>query len=268
MLLFYRSPRVADIFSCRRYCAVYTWPMLINSLVGVLCILCVSMLVQATFSFGGALIALPLLAFVIAIPQATSLMTMLSTTIALTIMMKNRRDIQVGNAWRLIVSACVGIPFGIFFLGQVNGRMLKIVLAVTVIVFTVINLFSFKALRITNHHYAYGFGFISGIFGGAYNISGPPVVLYGTLSDWSPARFRATIQSYAFFTNIFAIAGHALAGNITTDVLIYYVCALPIVALSVWLGNLIHAKIPAERYTLVVKLLLLALAIRLLASVI
>ena len=178
--------------------------MSINPLIGVLCILFVSTLVQSTFSFGGALIALPLLAFVIAIPQATPLMTLLSTTIALTIMIKNRRDIQVGNAWRLIVSACAGIPFGIFFLGQVDGRMLKIVLAVTVIIFTIINLFSFKALRVSNHNYAFGFGFISGIFGGAYNISGPPVVLYGTLSEWSPARFRATIQSYAFFTNIFA----------------------------------------------------------------
>lgn len=238
-----------------------------NIMIGVLCILFVSTLVQSTFSFGGALIAVPLLAFVIAIPQATPLMTLLSTTIALTIVLRNRRDIQVSNAWRLIVSACVGIPFGIFFLGHVDGRLLKIVLAVTVIVFTIINLFSFKTLRISNHNYAFGFGVISGIFGGAYNISGPPVVLYGTLADWSPARFRATIQSYAFCTNIFAIAGHALAGNITTDVLTYYVYALPIVALSVWLGNLIHARIPAEKYTLVVKLLLLVLAIRLLTSV-
>lgn len=238
--------------------------MPINTLIAVLCILFVSTLVQATFSFGGALIALPLLAFVIAIPQATPLMTMLSTTIALTIIIKNCRDIQVSNAWRLIVSACGGIPLGILFLGQVDGRLLKIVLALTVIVFTIINLFSFKALRISNHNYAYGFGFVSGIFGGAYNISGPPVVLYGTLSDWSPARFRATIQSYAFFTNVFAIVGHAAAGNITQDVLIYYVSALPIVALSIWLGNLIHAKIPAEKYTLVVKLLLLVLAVRLL----
>jgi uncharacterized membrane protein YfcA len=241
--------------------------MLINPLLGVLCTLFVSTLVQATFSFGGALIALPLLAFVISIKEATPLMTILSCTIALTIIIKNRRDIQVSNAWRLIVSACVGIPLGIVFLGQVDGRILKIVLAATVIVFTIVNLFSFKALRVSNHNYAFGFGFFSGIFGGAYNISGPPVVLYGTLSDWSPARFRATIQSYAFFTNIFAIGGHAVAGNITKDVLTYYISALPIVALSIWLGNLIHTKIPAEKYMLVVKLLLLVLAVRLLVSV-
>jgi hypothetical protein len=71
---------------------------MMNTYVVVLLILFVSMLVQATFSFGGALIALPLLAFTIAIKQATPLMTMLSCTIALVIVIKSRRDIHVSNA--------------------------------------------------------------------------------------------------------------------------------------------------------------------------
>ena len=237
-----------------------------NIYVLVLLILFVSMLVQATFSFGGALIALPLLAFTIAIKQATPLMTMLSCTIALVIVIKSRRDIHVSNAWRLILSACLGIPLGILFLSRVEGSILKIVLALTVIVFTSFNLFSITSLHLSNANYAFGFGFLSGIFGGAYNISGPPVVLYGTLVHWSPACFRATIQSYALFTNLFAILGHSLAGNITRDVLIYYVLALPIVGLSIWLGSMLHTKIPAEKYSICVKVLLLILGLRLLFS--
>ena len=233
----------------------------------VLVIIFLSTLVQSTFSFGGALIALPLLAFIIDIKEATPLMTMLSCSIALVIVIKKRQDIQTRNAWRLIVSACLGIPPGIFFLSRVEGSILKMVLALTVIVFTIITLISLKTIQLKNINYAFGFGFVSGIFGGAYNISGPPVVLYGSLMNWSPALFRATIQSYALFTNIFAILGHALAGNVTRDVLIYYACSLPIVGLSIWLGNLIHQAIPAEKYTIYVKLLLLVLGIRLFFSV-
>ena len=230
-------------------------------------IIFLSTLVQSTFSFGGALIALPLLAFIIDIREATPLMTMLSCSIALVIVIKKRQDIQTRNAWRLIVSACLGIPPGILFLSRVEGSILKMVLALTVIVFTIITLTSLKAIQLKNINYAFGFGFVSGIFGGAYNISGPPVVLYGSLMNWSPALFRATIQSYALFTNIFAILGHSLAGNITRDVLIYYACSLPIVGLTIWLGNLIHQAIPAEKYTIYVKLLLLVLGIRLFFSV-
>ena len=232
----------------------------------VLSILFLSTLIQSTFSFGGALVALPLLAFFIEIKAATPLITMLSTTIALVIVSQHWREVQVKNAWRLIVSACVGIPFGILFLVRVEGNTLKIVLAATVILSTLLNIFSPKSIHLTNINYAFPFGFVSGLFGGAYNISGPPVVLYASLMDWSPAYFRATIQSYALFTNIFAIAGHALAGNITHEVLSYYGYALPIVGLSLWLGNLIHKSIPAERYAIIVKILLIVLGCHLLYS--
>jgi uncharacterized membrane protein YfcA len=237
-----------------------------NHLYIVLAIVLISASVQATFSFGGALIALPLLAFIIDIKVATPLMTMLSCSIALIITLNKWRDIQVSNAWRLIISACLGIPFGILFLSHVEGRVLKIVLALTVILFTLLNVFTFKRIHLSNVNYAFVFGGISGIFGGAYNISGPPVVLYGSLTNWDSDRFRATIQSYALFTNIFAIVGHYLAGNLTCEVVTYYGWSLPVVGITIWLGNLIHRVIPGERYAVYVKILLLLLGLNLFYS--
>jgi uncharacterized protein len=230
----------------------------------ILGIIFLAMLVQATFSFGGALVALPLLALFVEVKFATVLMTMLSATIAVVIVIRNRDDIQVQAAWKLIVSAFVGIPFGIFFLKNTDGSILKIVLAATVIVFTLLSLINFKGIRAENPLAAYIFGFVSGVFGGAYNISGPPVVLYGSLANWDSHHFRATIQSYALFTNIFAIIGHLLANNITPAVARTYLWALPVVALSIWLGTLIHNRIPSERYQIVVKILVLVLSARLL----
>ena len=59
-------------------------PTLDNLLV-VLVIVLLSMVVQSTFSFGGALVALPLLALVVDVKAATVLMTMLSCSIAVAI---------------------------------------------------------------------------------------------------------------------------------------------------------------------------------------
>jgi uncharacterized membrane protein YfcA len=205
-----------------------------------LAIVFLAMLVQSTFSFGAALVSLPLLVLVVDVRTATVLMTLLSCSIAVIIVARKWRDVELGDAWRLIV------------------------LALVVITFTLLSLVSLKAIRLTHPSYAFIFGFVSGIFGGAYNISGPPVVLYGTLVDWGSERFRATVQSYALFANVFAIAAHTMAGNLTREVSIYYVCSLPIVVVSVWLGSVIHRAIPAERYALVVKVLLLILGVRLL----
>ena len=130
--------------------------------------------------------------------------------------------------------------------------------------FTVANLLSFRTFRLKNANYALVFGFVSGVFGGAYNISGPPVVLYGTLAGWYSNQFRATIQAYSLLTNAFALLGYWIAGHLTREVLIYWGCSLPIVAITIWLGNRIHRAIPSERYTVIVKVLLLVLGVRLL----
>lgn len=42
--------------------------------------------------------------------------------------------------------------------------------------------------------------------------------------------------------------------------------ALPIVGVSVWLGTIIHQRIPGERYAIIVKVLLVVLGLRLLVA--
>jgi uncharacterized protein len=237
-----------------------------NNIFVILFIIFLSTLIQSTFSFGGALVALPLLVFFIDVRFATALMTLLAGSIAIVIVYKNWRDVEFQNAWRLIVSAFVGIPLGIVFLSNFDGTIVKIVLAITVLAFTAINLITVKRIQIPHTNYAFGFGFVSGLFGGAYNMSGPPVVLYGSMADWRPSHFRTTIQSYALFTNIFAVIGHYLAGNITLQVGTYYLYALPLVAVTIWMGNYIHRVTPSEQYAKYVKILLLILGGNLLLS--
>ena len=237
-----------------------------DNLFFVLLIIFSSTLVQSVFSFGGALVALPLLALVIDIREATPLLTLLSCTIALVVSSRNWREVQVGSAWRLILAACVGIPLGVWGLTHLNGQVLKVGLALTIIASTLASLCVSARFRLKNKNAAFLFGFVSGVFGGAYNTSGPPVVIYGTLRNWNSEQFRATIQLYSLCTNLFAIAGYAIAGALGKDVLVTFGWSLPIVALTVWLGGKIHRAIPSTKYVVYVKLLLLLLAIRLLVA--
>jgi hypothetical protein len=237
-----------------------------NHILVILLIIFLSTLIQSTFSFGGALVALPLLVFFVEVRFATALITLLAGSIAVAVVFQNWHDVEFQDAWRLIVSAFAGIPLGILFLSNFDGTIVKIVLGVTVLTFTTLNLITVRKIQVPHFNYAFGFGFVSGLFGGAYNMSGPPVVLYGSLADWPPSHFRTTIQSYALFTNIFAIIGHYLAGNITIQVGTYYLYSLPLVAVSIWLGNYLHKVTPSEQYAKYVKILLLILGVNLLLS--
>src|SRR6266481_2734540 len=89
--------------------------------------------------------------------------------------------------------------------------LVKSVLGLVLVGYGVYNLLTPRAPYLQHEKYAFPFGFIAGILGGAYNTSGPPVVIYGTLRRWSPEYFRATMQCYFFFTYLATIAGHGVA---------------------------------------------------------
>ena len=95
---------------------------------------------------------------------------------------------------------------------------------------------------------AYLFGFVAGIVGAAYNTSGLVITIYATLRNWSPDRFRSTLQSYFVFTGILILASHGLAGLWTPYVLRLYVTALPLVLVAIFLGGKLNRFIPQGQF--------------------
>ncbi len=236
-------------------------------LLPVIVIIFFATLVQSIFSFGGALIALPLLSFFMEIKVAVPLMALDLSVLAIIIVIERWKDINFHAVWRLVVSAFIGIPLGIIFLRLADEQILKAVLAVTIIVFTLINLFQIKKQKKVSYRYAFLFGFLAGLFGGAFNITGPPVVMFGTLINMNPVLFRATLHSFFLFTNIFASIAHFVAGNITRKVITYFLFTLPVIALTSVVGGFLHKHIPEAKFSLIVKILMLVLGGNLLISV-
>jgi uncharacterized membrane protein YfcA len=160
----------------------------------------------------------------------------------------------------------IGIPIGIYFLKGVNQSIVKSVLAVVIILFAVYKLTHPKLSRIKGEGFSYMFGFFAGILGGAYNTNGPPVVFYASLKQWPPSTFRATLQGYFFSTGLFVVFGHALAGNYTPQVLNYYLWAMPVVFLAIFIGGKLNRKISSESFLKYIYWMLIVIGIYLLVA--
>ncbi len=225
-----------------------------------------SSFIRSTFGFGDALVAMPLLALVIGLKAATPLVALVASTIGLTILVRSWRQVRVQSAWRLILSAAVGIPLGLLLLKGAYEGILKVILAIVLIGFAAYSLAKPRFLALRNDRAAFGFGFVAGILGGAYNSNGPPVVIYGTLRRWEPEAFRATLQGFLFPTSLFILAGHGLAGLWTGPVLRMYAYALPLVLVAVFLGERINRAFSTERFSKYVYFLLVALGLLLLGE--
>ncbi|NOQ26072.1 MAG: TSUP family transporter [Bacteroidales bacterium] len=220
----------------------------LNLIIIILSIVFVAALTRSTFGFGDALIAMPLLALFIDIKIATPLMALIAFFIAISILIKNRDKVEFNSVWRLILASLVGIPIGLWYLDDINENIIKLILGIIILLFAVYNLTKPKLHQLKSEKYAWIFGFIAGILGGAYNTNGPPIVIYSSLKKWNPQNFRATLQGYFFTTGILLVISHGIAGNYTSQVLTYFAYCLPVVLLAVIIGAKVNKKIPIIRF--------------------
>ena len=233
-------------------------------LLPVLMIVFLAALVRSTFGFGDALVGMPLLALVTSLRIATPLMAFVGPTLAVLLLIKEWRRIDFRSAWRLILSTLAGIPFGLFFLKRVDERVVNLVLAAVIILFSVYSLVKPGRLKLKSERPAAAFGFAAGILGAAYNTNGPPVIFYGALRGWNPESFRATLQGYFLPTGGAILIGQGLAGLWTKPVVMTYLYNLPFILMAVIAGTKLSRKIPSGKFNRYVYGLMLSLGIVLL----
>ena len=205
-------------------------------------------LVRSALGFGEALIAVPLLAFVLPVELAAPIATLVSITVAAVVVAQDWRHVHFRSAARLVISTLFGIPLGLFLLRSVPEPIVKGLLGVLVAGFAAVSLRQPRRLELADDRLAWLFGVSAGVLGGAYGMNGPPLVVYGTLRRWSPERFRATLQGYFLPASLIGMVGYRAAGLWTPSVSRYYLYSLPAVALAIPLGRVINRRLEAERF--------------------
>jgi hypothetical protein len=216
----------------------------------VLAIVFVATLIRSAFGFGEALVAVPLLAFVISLRVAAPLAVLVSITVAAIVVLQDWKNIHLRSTGWLVCYSLFGIPLGLLLLTSSHQRGVKIALAVIIILFAVYSLVGRVPLQLAQDSWPWLLtcGSCSGVLGGAYGMNGPPLVIYGAMRRWSAQHFRATLQAYFLPASIIGMAGYWLAGLWTADVTRYYLLSLPVTVLGVLLGRGINHRLRGDAF--------------------
>ncbi len=234
--------------------------------VHVLAVLFVATLIRSAFGFGEALVAVPLLALVIPVEVAAPLATLVSVTVAAAIIVQDWREIHARSAWRLVCSTFLGIPLGLLILKTVPEPIVKMLLAIVIMAFSMDRLIRRRHAELTDDRWAWFFGFGAGILGGAYGMNGPPLVVYGTLRRWSPQHFRATLQGYFLPASLAGLGGYWLAGFWAPAVTNYFLLSLPIVLAAIILGRQVNQRLKGSSFIFLIHLGLVVIGVVLLGQ--
>lgn len=235
-------------------------------LVAIIAIIFASAFVRSAFGFGDALIAMPLLALFISLDIATPLIGLCAITYSSLILIKEWRRVKYKDVIVLIITAFIGIPIGIYLLKGNYDQIMKLSLGFLIVFFALFNIFKPKLFHLKNDKFAFIFGLIGGILGGAINTNGPPVVIYSALRKWDPKTFRATMQGFFLPTGFMIAISHGIGGLWTKEVLLNYVYALPAMIIAIYLGSLLNKRIKKDEFNIYIFGLLLLLGILLIAK--
>ncbi|WP_420629079.1 sulfite exporter TauE/SafE family protein [Candidatus Leptofilum sp.] len=226
-------------------------------------IIFLAIFVQSASGFGLALVSMPLLVGAVGVGTATPLVAVVALTAEIFLLRRYWKSLQFAAVKRISLASVVGIPLGVFVLRTVDGRIVTAILGIVVTGYALYALFTPRLPQLRQSGWAYGFGFIGGVLSGAYNTSGPPVIIYGTCRRWEPATFKGNLQAYFFINSLFTLSAHAISGNFTAVVWQKYLWALPGIGLGLVLGRLVDGCVTPDKFRRGVLILLVLLGIRL-----
>ena len=222
--------------------------------------------VQAASGFGLALISMPLLVGLVGIGTATPLVALIGITAEVFLLRRYWQALNFAAVKRLSLASVIGIPLGVYVLREGDGRFITTILGLIVAGYALYALFGPSLPALRQPAWAYGFGFLGGVLSGAYNTSGPPVIIYGTCRRWEPTTFKGNLQAYFLLNSLFTLSAHLISGNFTAVVWQNYLWAVPGVALGLVVGKWLDGRLNPAQFRKGVLVLLVLLGIRLIVG--
>jgi len=222
--------------------------------------------IQALSGFGFSLFIVPFLSLLIGPKDTVVLANLLSITVNLIQFPRLRHSIERKTASILALGSYAGMPVGLAVLLLIDPTALRLLIAVSVILFTLLIM---RGLRIHGGGRPgdLATGFVSGVLNTSTSMSGPPIVLYLQGKGLTPAAFRSTTNAFFLVTAVGAVGLLLASGSVKPWVIGAFALAMPAAEAGRMLGNRLFDHIDEARFRrLVYAILLLSATVALLSA--
>lgn len=218
---------------------------------------------QSLSGFGVALVAMALLPALIGIHLATPLVAIIALALEIVLILRYRQALDVKAIWRVVLAALMGTPLGVYFLSRVDEEISLSILGVVIAGYALYALLGLAMPHLDNPIWAYIAGLFGGLLGGAYNTSGPPVIMYADCRRWPPDTFKSNLQGYFVVSSIAVVASHALKGNFTLRVWNIFWWMIPFIVTGLIAGLSLDRWLNPAIFRKLVLVLLIVMGVRL-----
>ena len=213
-------------------------------------------LIRGVAGFGSALIAVPLLALTLPLTVVVPLVVFLDYLGSASQGMNNRECIQWNEIWPLLPFSVIGVAVSLYIMDSVKPEMLSVALGGFIILFAFYQLLPLK-LGQASRVISVPSGFFGGFVGTLFGTGGPFYVIYLNLRHLDKNSFRATFATIFLIDGAMRLAGYALKGFYTVEMLSYLALSVPVAGLGLFFGGKIHTALGRDTFVRLISVLLL-----------
>jgi uncharacterized protein len=204
-----------------------------------------AMLIRALTGFGSALIAIPLLSILFGAKFAIPFILLFECLIDIMILGRERLNVkgEMSRTWPFIVSGLIGIPLGTQVLILSSDRILKMVIGIALIVFSLLLLWNVNLKLKRDKFGSATVGLLGGFLCGSIGMPGPPMALILSSQGIAKEEFRRLIVIFLTVVDFLTFFYFLWIGLIDADMLLQGLKLLPALALGYLAGNYLFGKV-------------------------
>ena len=204
---------------------------------------------QGATGFGFGMVAMSVLPHFMEARPAVLYVSLAAPFVALRILYDLRRWVDLRRALPMLAgSMAVGMPLGVWFFVGAESPVLRKLVGGAVAAGAVLLLALGKRARLKLHP-GWGFpaGVLSGLLGGACNVSGPPLILYLWMQGLKKEEVSSTLQTVFAAGALWKVALLLAWGQVDPLLGAEGACAGFAVLLSAGVGVLVFGRVPTEK---------------------
>lgn len=218
---------------------------------------------QSLTGFGVALVTMAMLPSVLGLQIATPLVALVAIALEVLMLIRYRASLKFRSISGVLLSSLIAIPFGVLYFRRLDEEIALFILGLVITLYALYALTGFRLPELKHPAWAWLFGLVSGLLGGAYNTSGPPVIVYGNCRRWSPQEFKSNLSGFFLAGSLVVVSSHWAGGNLTSDVWSLSLICLPALLLGFLLGQGMDRWLDPETFRRIVLVMLVVLGVRL-----
>ena len=186
--------------------------------------------------FGGALIFVPIASAVVGPTLAVPLLLFVDVVLTPGLIPKAWRNADRQNVGVMAMGAAVGVPLGTYLLTHLEGTTIRWGIVGIVVALLALLMSGWRYHGRPHASLTAAVGMTSGLFSGAAQVGGPPVVAYWLGGNFTPQTVRANIVLYFAISSLLSIASYLVAGILTWETVQLSLIIGPTFALGLFSG--------------------------------